>query len=302
MVVKKERDEICLYQLTAAGVILMITGVLIILTRRIMAKQYVMIYYDFLEIIEPLSNAERGRLLTAILQYGKNGVAKELSGNERFVFPVIKAQIERDNKAYEEKCRISAINGKLGGRPRKEPAGLSKNHEVLGESRKSQEDDEEKEDDKNKNKDETASFRFAPECDAEVPPLPQNSEEAVTSLLLSDKTEYEITKSHINEWALLYPAVDIVQQLRNMKGWILANPAKAKSRQGILRFINGWLVREQNKLPETEDKMMIKPKRKNRFNNFESHNRDWDEIEKLELERLQRHFQDKLLKGVNDNA
>ena len=41
--------------------------------------------------------------------------------------------------------------------------------------------------------------------------------------------------------------VDIMQELRNMKGWCNSNPTKRKTKRGILRFINGWLSREQDK-------------------------------------------------------
>lgn len=32
-----------------------------------------------------------------------------------------------------------------------------------------------------------------------------------------------------------------------MRGWLLSNPNKRKTRRGIEKFINGWLSREQDK-------------------------------------------------------
>ena len=32
-----------------------------------------------------------------------------------------------------------------------------------------------------------------------------------------------------------------------MAGWLDANPSKRKTKRGILRFVNGWLAREQDK-------------------------------------------------------
>ena len=51
----------------------------------------------------------------------------------------------------------------------------------------------------------------------------------------------------IDEWTELYPNVDILQELKKMKGWCNANPTKRKTKRGILRFINGWLSREQDR-------------------------------------------------------
>lgn len=69
----------------------------------------------------------------------------------------------------------------------------------------------------------------------------------VITLALNDKTEYPIYQAQIDNWRELYPSVDVMQQVRNMKGWLDANPAKRKTKSGICRFINGWLSREQNK-------------------------------------------------------
>lgn len=69
---------------------------------------------------------------------------------------------------------------------------------------------------------------------------------SVPALPLNDGTEYPITVAQINEWRTLYPAVDVEQELRNMRGWLDANRAKRKTKNGILRFIAGWLAREQD--------------------------------------------------------
>jgi len=64
---------------------------------------YFCAYHSFLETIEPLSDAERGRLFTACLEYSRTGKTPDLSGNERFIFPSIKSQIDRDNAKYEDR-------------------------------------------------------------------------------------------------------------------------------------------------------------------------------------------------------
>ena len=78
-----------------------------------------------------------------------------------------------------------------------------------------------------------------PEKSAPVP--------AVIELALNDKTLYPITQRDIDEWSSLYLAVDILQELRKMRGWLDANPTKRKTSRGIKRFITSWLAREQDK-------------------------------------------------------
>lgn len=69
----------------------------------------------------------------------------------------------------------------------------------------------------------------------------------VITLPLNDGTEYFVTVEQSQEWAGLYPAVDVIQQLRGMRGWLDANPQKRKTRRGIKKFINGWLSKEQDR-------------------------------------------------------
>ena len=76
---------------------------------------------------------------------------------------------------------------------------------------------------------------------------------AVITLPLNDNSQYPVSQEQVDKWSELYPAVDIMQELRKMAGWLDANPKRRKTKQGILRFITSWLARAQDKghvLPE----------------------------------------------------
>lgn len=80
---------------------------------------YVCLYSSYLESVAPFSEAERGRLLTAMLVYAVRGEEVRLPGNERYLWPTIKSQIDRDAAAYRDRCEKNRDNGKKGGRPEK---------------------------------------------------------------------------------------------------------------------------------------------------------------------------------------
>lgn len=71
---------------------------------------------------------------------------------------------------------------------------------------------------------------------------------AVT-LPLVDKSEFPITEAMVAEFRELYPAVDVMAQLREMRGWCIGNPTKRKTKAGILRFVTSWLAKEQDRGP-----------------------------------------------------
>ena len=59
--------------------------------------------------------------------------------------------------------------------------------------------------------------------------------------------EFEVRESATREFERLYPQVDVTQTLREIRGWCLANPTKRKTKTGVMRFLNSWMAREQNR-------------------------------------------------------
>ncbi len=81
---------------------------------------------------------------------------------------------------------------------------------------------------------------------AEAPP-PAPAEPPAFTLPLKDGSAHPITQAEVDEYAKLYPAVDILQELRKMHGWCDANPTRRKTKKGIKRFIAYWLASEQDR-------------------------------------------------------
>lgn len=73
-------------------------------------------YKTFYECIKELPQESGYALYDAIFEYVFAGNEPNLSGLERGIFALMKAQIDANNKKYE--------NGKLGGRPKKETNGF----------------------------------------------------------------------------------------------------------------------------------------------------------------------------------
>ena len=56
---------------------------------------YLKVGIELADYLEPLGEAERGRLFTAMLRYARDGAAPALTGEERFLWPVAKAMLDR---------------------------------------------------------------------------------------------------------------------------------------------------------------------------------------------------------------
>lgn len=139
-----------------------------------MLRPYFCAYHSYLENMELLNWEERGRLFTALLEYSKDGTLIPLTGNERFVFPGIRSQIDRDKAQWEQIDNVKTANGRKGGRPKKAETekanGLDenlKNQQVISVSKKSLEKEKkkDKEKDKEKDKDNISSSTATAESD-----------------------------------------------------------------------------------------------------------------------------------------
>ncbi len=76
------------------------------------------------------------------------------------------------------------------------------------------------------------------------PALPQPP---IVAIPLVDKTEFPVTQIMVEEWQEAYPAVNVVQELREMRAWSFANPTNRKTAKGVQAFVNRWLGKEQDK-------------------------------------------------------
>lgn len=76
-----------------------------------MADTYIKIWDTYESYFEPLSAAEVGRLVLAMMKYKSSGTEPELIGNERYVWPAIKRDLIKDAEYIEGK----RISGKAGG-------------------------------------------------------------------------------------------------------------------------------------------------------------------------------------------
>lgn len=65
-----------------------------------MAREYFNAYHSYLKSIDPLNDAERGRLFAALLEYSMTGIVPALNGNERFLFSTMQYDIDRDKPKY----------------------------------------------------------------------------------------------------------------------------------------------------------------------------------------------------------
>ena len=191
---------------------------------------------DWGEALGLLSDTEAGRFAKALWKYAATGEAGTLTGREQMLFALVLADLRRE---AEHRERISALRseaGRRGGRPRAESKtsnGLSPKADESNQS----ETESRKEKDRIQTKEPEAGCAEGGGA-ASTP---------VITLPLNDGSEWPVGADLARQWRELYPAVDVEQALRSMRGWLLANRTRRKTARGIERFAAAWLAREQDR-------------------------------------------------------
>lgn len=65
-----------------------------------MARPGIMLYFDILEPIRVLPDADKGRLLLAMLEYGQSGIVPEFEGMLALAWGFVKPKIDKDEAEY----------------------------------------------------------------------------------------------------------------------------------------------------------------------------------------------------------
>lgn len=103
-----------------------------------MAFDYIPLWDRYKALFEAMEDDEIGRLVRAMQDY-KDGKEPKIVGNERFIWPSVRNDIDSARASYEETCRKQRENGAKGGRPKKADGFEEnpKNPEVFSETQKS---------------------------------------------------------------------------------------------------------------------------------------------------------------------
>lgn len=74
----------------------------------------------------------------------------------------------------------------------------------------------------------------------------------VEAVPLNDGTDWVPTLTEYEEYKRLYASVNVANEFKKIRAWCLSNPAKRKTKNGVKRFVNAWLAREQDKPKRTD--------------------------------------------------
>ena len=104
--------------------------------------KYLKVFVDFVQDMSELSDAERGRLFTLMLEYAATGAVPSFKGNERFLWGTAAKMIDAQRSNYDTMCDRNRSNATSRSESQRVAASGSESHE---EQEQEQEQDKEQE-------------------------------------------------------------------------------------------------------------------------------------------------------------
>lgn len=206
-------------------------------------------YESFYAAIKKLPAEMQAEALEAIVRYGISG--EEYSGEDITIaamMELIMAQITLAKKKREECSR--------GGRASRPKAAV---HEKQTEPQEPPKPTEVLKPEAVKEPAKKAKPKKEPE-----------DRGAVVCVIPLNQGTHEVREKDVLEWQKLYPAVDVMQELRSIVGWSRANPQNRKTERGINAFINAWLTKHQDQDKTSPKKAGIDYSSKDAYSGGES--------------------------------
>lgn len=97
---------------------------------------YLKVFTDFAVALEPYADAEVGRIFRAMLKYAEDGTDPDFRGNERFIWPSAKQNIERAEEYSNKKSASGAKGGRSNAKQSEATASNAKQSEAKKEREK----------------------------------------------------------------------------------------------------------------------------------------------------------------------
>lgn len=210
-----------------------------------MGREYTAVPHEYLEEMDCLSDAEYGRLIRALQHFSITGEEQALSGGEKAHWKRVRNREKRYQESFDDQEKVKAKRAKNAAKARwgnTQASSSMHKHPQASSSTPSNAKNAKT----NTEAESNTKVITSPNGDV-CTEQPLSVEPPVIGLLTNTGEIYNITQQQVEEWEALYPAVDIMQQLRAMKGWLDANPRKRKTRAGMKAFANRWLAKEQDK-------------------------------------------------------
>ena len=185
-----------------------------------------MLYKEWGEYINMLDDRQAGLLFKALFEFVINEKEAALEGMTAMAYAIMRNAIDRDGKKWEEKCRVSAQNGRKGGLAKASNAkqGLAN----LADKDKEKDKDKDKEKDKEKDREKENDNVSESDKEARYSEVNLSEEEMSDLVRQADRLTVDRYILKIIDWQRRNKKLNSKPYI-SIKKWIEEDGARSKS-------------------------------------------------------------------------
>ena len=199
-------------------------------------------YRSFYEAIRHLPDkADKADIYEAIASYALDGVEPQLAGTSAAIFTIVKPFLDKNIQR--------SINGRKGGRPKQNETKTKPNENQSETEQKPNENQSAEKANLINNKEiknkEINILIHSEDKSSSCISAKRQQQHDITFGYDTDSKLHGITQELVTLWQSQFPAIDVVQELRNAENWLDCNRSQRK--YDIKRFLGNWLRRTQDR-------------------------------------------------------
>lgn len=206
-------------------------------------------FRSYYEAVKDLNMKTQNMVYSAIFEYALNHNEIELSGTAKSMFSLIKPLLDKNYQNWLNGCKGGASSKSMKGNQnarKNKPKSDPKQTEIKGNELCIMSDDLC-----------LMNNDLSDMGNESLLPSSLKGNQVISLPLNKNGTFKHIYEKDIEYYSELYPNVDVLQEFRNMIGWLNADPKRKKTAKGIDKFINHWLCTNQDKgskhIPSSEE-------------------------------------------------
>lgn len=219
------------------------------------SKATFVLYKSYLQKTERLSDEQLGVLFRAILRYESGMELPKMDALAEMAFDFIRVDLDANEEKYAEQCEKNRCNAKKRWDAKdttacdrmQSDAKDATACEWMPNDTDTDSGSDSGSDSESGNETESDNDSLKTSCGKRSKNRSPLEPEADTAAIpLNDGSAWRPPMSLYETYEQSYPAVDLPQEFNKMRSWCLSNPKNCKTRSGVKRFVNNWLIKAQD--------------------------------------------------------
>ena len=208
-----------------------------------MEKKSFILYLDLAEVVDEMEYEDAGKLFKAIFHWQRhNEIPTDIDNSIKFALLMLISQFKRDITKWEDISTKRSKAGRNGAKQKLANAGKRKQAQANAGKCKQRLANQAV----NVNVNDNVNVNVNDNSDYSLELNEISSKPVMEFPCVGDQKQWKLLEEKLTEWQNTYQAIDVLDECKKARQWIIDSPSRKKTARGMTKFLNGWLCRATN--------------------------------------------------------